>query len=129
MDALLCLVLLAANPSSEVLEERVDLIELNHFFDDQGRHVFDQLIFYDWSPGTAHYQVRAWRLSKTERQLPQRDWTRGGYALRWQDGEHLRCVTAIGRRETWTQYDRELDERDFLPKELRMDLIPGPRKR
>ena len=32
------------------LEQRVDLIELNHFYDDSGRHSYDQIIFYEWAP-------------------------------------------------------------------------------
>ena len=38
-------------------------------------------------PATARYMVRAWRLVKNPAQLPQRDWTDGGYSAIWQDGE------------------------------------------
>ncbi len=37
-----------SNPS--VTRTKVDLIELNHFLDVEGREVFQQLIFYDWCP-------------------------------------------------------------------------------
>jgi hypothetical protein len=66
--------------------------------------------------------VRAWRLVKNPAQLPQRDWQDGGYVAVWHDGEVLRHVHAESMRETWTQYDPELIEREFLPKEQRREL-------
>jgi hypothetical protein len=109
-------------PQEEVARETVDLIELNHFYDEHGRLVFDQVIFYDWSAKDARYNVRAWRLVKNPSQLPQRDWHDGGYSAMWHDGEQLRNVHSRSIRETWTQYDPELVEREYLPKERRKEL-------
>jgi hypothetical protein len=97
-------------------------MEVNHFYDEQGRLVFDQVIFYDWAPEHSRYNVRAWRLVKNPAQLPERDWRDGGYLAVWQDGEVLRRVRAASMRETWTQYDPELVEREYLPKERRREL-------
>ena len=55
---------LSATPVEDSLCEKVDLIEVNHFYDEQGKLVLDQLIFYDWSPADGRFQVRAWRLLK-----------------------------------------------------------------
>jgi hypothetical protein len=66
--------------------------------------------------------VRAWRLVKNPSQLPQRDWASGGYSATWQDGEQIRHIRSKSIRETWTQYDPELVEREFLPKEKRKEL-------
>jgi hypothetical protein len=66
-------------PRSDVERDQCDLIELNHYYDDCGKHVFDQAIFYDWSEHDTRYQVRAWRLVKQPSQLPARDW--GGARL------------------------------------------------
>ena len=115
-------VVLGINPVEDVARERVDLMEVNHFYDEQGRLVFDQVIFYDWSPEHSRYMVRAWRLEKNPTQLPERDWRDGGYQAVWQDGEILRRVQAASMRETWTQYDPELVEREYLPKERRKEL-------
>jgi hypothetical protein len=104
-----------------VLRDACDLIEVNHFFDDQGRLVFDQAIFYDWSAGDSRYNVRAWRLVKHSSQLPQREWP-SGYSALWQDGEVTRRVWLQAIRETFTQYDPELLEREVLPKEKRREL-------
>jgi hypothetical protein len=105
-----------------VARETVDLVEVNHFYDEQGRLVFDQTIFYDWSADNGRHMVRAWRLVKNPAQLPQRDWNDGGYVSIWHDGDVLRHVRATSIRETWTQYDPELVEREFLPKEHRKEL-------
>lgn len=112
----------AISPREDVATERVDLIEVNHFYDDQGRLVFDQLLFYDWSHDDGRYQLRAWRMVKNNAQLPQRNWQSGGYSAIWQDGDVLRKISAPTTRESWTQYDPELTEREFLPKERRREL-------
>jgi hypothetical protein len=115
-------VALGIAPQEDVTRESVDLIELNHFYDEHGRLVFDQVIFYDWSAGEARYNVRAWRLVKNPSQLPQRDWSGGGYSAMWHDGEQIRHIRSKSIRETWTQYDPELVEREYLPKERRKEL-------
>lgn len=106
----------------EPLRESVDLLEINHFYDERGRLVFDQSIFYDWTADKGHYRVLAWRLVKHPAQIPQRDWSGGGWLSVWQDGEVLRHVRAQSVRETWTQFDPELVEREYLPKENRREL-------
>jgi len=40
----------------------------------------------------------------------------------WQDGEQIRYIHSKSIRETWTQYDPELVEREYLPKERRKEL-------
>jgi hypothetical protein len=108
----------------DVTRESCDLIELNHYFDEHARLVFDQVIFYDWDG--KRYQVRAWRLVKQEGQVPQRDWANNGYSAMWHDGEELRRMFSRSIRETWTQQggegDPELNEREWLPKERRKEL-------
>jgi len=126
---LLTLLLLAEIPR-DIARDNVDVIEVSHFYDDQARLVFRQDIFYDWSADDARYQVRAWRLiretdSPTRQALvPQRDWVHGGYTAIWQDGDLLRVVRAASFRETFLQYDVELAEREWLPKENRKELRP-----
>ena len=57
---------LAASPC-----EHVALIELNHFYDQTGRHVYDQVIFYERAPETGRFQVRAWCLVEDREQHEQ----------------------------------------------------------
>lgn len=120
---------LGLNPTEDVVFDAVDLIEINHFHDDQGKLVFDQMIFYDWSEADSRYQVRAWRMMKTPAQIPRRNWRDGGFTAVWHDtqnGAVLRKVSAQSFRESWTQYDPELVEREFLAKEKRRDLRRTP---
>lgn len=124
-----CLILMAlfsavSRPHS--LTDHVDLVEVNHYHDDSGRHVFDQLIFYDWSTSRNRFEVRAWRLIKQPNQLPQRDHGENLWRVIWHDGGVLRTVEADAYRETWTQYDPELVNREYLPQELRKELTKVP---
>lgn len=117
----------AAGPEAPVLVDRCDVAEVNHFYDENGRLVFDQVIFYDWDDSKARFQVRAWRLLKTPSQWPLRDRRRGGYTSTWNDGDQLRQVFASSFRETWNQVDTEVLERQFLPRDQRRELArPKP---
>ncbi|MCC9608530.1 hypothetical protein LOC68_09810 [Blastopirellula sp. JC732] len=114
------LLLFAALPMEAATVDRVDLIEVNHYYDAQGRHVIDQLIFWDWDRD--RFQIRAWRLIKNESQLPTRDWDRDQYVCYWRDLTQLRKVYAPQKRETWTNYDPEVLEREIYPRERRQEL-------
>jgi hypothetical protein len=118
---------LGTNPVRHVEVDSVELIEFNHFYDEQGRHVFDQMIFYDWSQRDLRYQIRDWRLIKNANQAPRYDAQRGVYAATWHDGLMMRQVRGAAFRETWTQYDPELIERSHLPKEQRRELTDSRR--
>jgi hypothetical protein len=102
--------------------DSVDRVEVNHFHDDEGRLVFDQLIFYDWCDSTNRFQVRAWRLMKSQSQMPTKNIATGRYDVLWHDGEVMRRVEAKSFTHTWTQHDPELRERNYLPKEHRREL-------
>lgn len=121
-SAALLLAALCLNPVEDVARDKVDLIEVNHFYDEKGRLVFDQILFYDWEPIRGRYDVRAWRLLKKPTQVPRRDWRSRKFVAVWHDGEILREVEAETVRESWTQYDPELIEREHLPKDKRRDL-------
>lgn len=118
------LVCFAILPHDAATVDRVDLVEVNHFYDENGKRVFDQLIFYDWRPVQGDYAVRAWRLMKSEQQYPVKDWRRNEWSVTWTECDfQLRQVRARCFRETWTQYDPELAARDGLPKERRKRLV------
>lgn len=110
-------------PAEETLHDQVDLVEVNHYYDENANHIFDQVIFYDWSDEHQRFQVRAWRLIKETSQLPTRNLSTGGYGMIWNDGQFLREVHARAMRETWTQHDPEMRERTHFPKEYRRELL------
>jgi hypothetical protein len=128
LGSILALLTAAATPPEATPRDHVDLIEINHFLDEQGKLVFDQLIFYDWCELRGRFQVRAWRLMKSDAQRPRYDFQTRDYVASWYDGDWLREVRAPSVTETWTHHDPEVVERQFLPKEKRMELSQ-PRQR
>ncbi len=118
---LLCVVPDSRSAPSET-RQRVDMIELNHFIDHEGREVFRQVIFYDWCKSKKEFHVRAWRLVKKPAQLPQRHWNPEQYRCVWHDDGVLRHVWAPSMRETWTQRDPERVNRELLPESQRVPL-------
>jgi hypothetical protein len=106
----------------DLLSNTVDLIEINHCYDENGQLVFDQLLYYDWCPKQQRYNVRDWRLLKRPIQLPRRNPQSGMYVAIWRDGPVMREVHAKTIRESWTQYDPEIVEQEFLAKDKRRAL-------
>lgn len=121
-----------SEPKPTILKERCDLIDVNNYYDEYSRHVFCQLLFYDWHSGDGRHHLRAWRMVKpgsADKQsiqqpaiLPRYDHARRLWVSEWLDGDIWRRVEAVAFRESWTQYDPELTEREFLPKEKRREL-------
>jgi hypothetical protein len=126
MYAHIFLTVCAFIPHLPVAADEVDLVEVNHFYNAEGSHVFDQVIFWQWFDDVSEFRVIAWRFHKSPHQTPYRDWRRGGYESVWHDGHVLRQVRAAFLRETWTQYDPEVHDRQFLPQEQRRGLICDP---
>lgn len=116
----LATLLLAASPYEDVLVERCDAIEHNRFYDEEGVLQWSQVIFYDSVDN--QWVVRAWRLVKSDGMLPELDHKRNEYRVLWLDGLIMREVRAPIVRETWTQFDPELDNRMVVPKEKRREL-------
>ncbi|QDT03370.1 hypothetical protein K227x_17520 [Rubripirellula lacrimiformis] len=129
MASLLLVGLAAGSPhptgsDPAAVHQEVDLIELNHFVDGDGREVFRQVIFYDWSNQHHRFHVRAWRLIKNENQVPKRRWNPDCHQCTWHDNGLLRQVSAPKMRETWTQQDPERVNRKLLPEDQRIPLFP-----
>jgi len=129
MNALLqCAALLVAAvlpgkiQSSHTTRATVDLVELNHFIDDSGREVFQQVVFFDWSDQNRQFEVRAWRLIKDPIERPRRCFSPTGYLVSWQDKHVTREVWAKQMRETWSQQDPERVNRKLLPESQRKPL-------
>ncbi len=120
--ALLAIAALALVPHELVPLDTTDLVELNHVYDLEGRKALDQVIFWEWNPAEGAFRVVAWRLLKSPAQTPERDWLRGGYRVLWEDVDGPRLVRAASFQETWTQFDPELEDRQFLSPERRRGL-------
>lgn len=121
--------LLCVVPMNDAVEDFVDLTEIQHFHDEQGRLVFDQVVFFNFDWHSGRHQVVAWRMLKSHSQVPQYSHRLGVYVATWQDtqnGDIFRRVYSRSYRETWGQSDVELVERGNLPKEHRSELTRGP---
>ena len=56
-----------------VLTDRVDVVELNHFYNGNGELVFDQVVWWDWNSAESRYDVVDWRLLKGVRRENEED--------------------------------------------------------
>jgi len=122
MNFLLFIASVGFVPNEPVVDDRADLIEVNHYFDENGELVLDQVIFWQSDGDQGDFRVLDWRFKKSEQQVPRRDWHRGGFVTIWLDGMHLRRVRAPDFRETWEQFDPEVHDRRFLPQHQRTGL-------
>lgn len=116
-----------------VIDEPVDLIELNHFHDPCGRHVYDQVIFYDVAPETGKFHVRAWCLVEDRETLsrrPLKDPTTSIVRVEWWDDQQqiMRRLRSKQFRESWTQVDPERSDRACWDERLRLALVQCPRR-
>ena len=124
MGGMIALIMLSIVPYQDpsIVTRTVDVVEHNSFYDDNGRLVFDQNIFYDWDPKAGRHNVRAWRLVKAPEQVPVRASSGLLWITTWSDNDKTYRIYARGFNRTWTQYDPELLEREYLPKEKRREL-------
>lgn len=128
---------LAIYPSSgyssmNPIAERVDMIELNHFRDEETNSSFDQVIFYEWSPDYSRFHVMSWCLIENDpRRRPRKDPCSGMYYVRWLDKDTgiYRAVKSSLFRETWTKLDPERVNKQLMEEKHRIGLIDLKEKR
>lgn len=121
--------LLAFLPSDHVVVDRVDVVEFNSFFNEDGKSVFNQFIWYDietrFLPSGTHpttdYVVRDWRLEK-DAPAPVKRGDR--YVQEWFDAKTktARRVESRVYVEIGSTYDREMIHRDRVPECKRRKL-------
>lgn len=117
----------AGNPSRlSEMEQEVRLIELNHFYDDLGRHAYDQVILYEWSPDYRRYHVIAWSLVEDQlTRFPTYDSHRNVYFVRWYDRDKKVRMAVYSKlyRETWSLTDPERENKALFDERYRTGLI------
>jgi hypothetical protein len=127
MNALLIAACLCVGPEPLVVCDTVDVIELNHLYDGEGREILHQWVFWEWDKHSADYRVVDWRLVKNEREGPRFAPGRARWVwLVCLDGQPsaLRRIEARAFSESWTQVDVELRDREVWPTERRRLLLP-----
>jgi len=120
MGGMIALLLLSIVPYQDpnFITRTTDVVEHNFFYDDNGRLVFEQDIWWDWDPIATRHQVRAWRLVKVPSQVPARQ-PDGLWLTTWEENGKTYRIYSRGFNRSDEQYDKELIEREYLPKEKR----------
>lgn len=102
----------------------VDLIEINHVYDETGRHRFDQMILWEWSPDYRRFHVVGWwtlnqdvnyTINGNTAQL--RELVADGVVAR-----SARTYLGKAKRETWTTRDPEVTSRAVFGEQHRRGL-------
>ena len=123
MAGLIALTLLAQRRQCEPVVDEVDCVEIQQVHNaEDGRLAMVQFIAYDFDPYEGKYQVVAWRIVKSNSQIPLRDYKRGGYTAVFHDDGLLREVHAKAVRFTADVVDYELEERKLFPMDQRRQL-------
>lgn len=116
--------------SDHRLDEFVDIIELHHGYDFRGNLAFKQLIFYRWSRYHRRFQIVDTVVVQKDSMLPKKN-RNGFYCCRWQADGAKRIVKSLTFRETKSQTDPEIREREYLPIHRREGLkktrAPAPK--
>jgi hypothetical protein len=117
------ILLVAITSGSMVASDRVDLIEVNHQHALDGKPVFDQIIFWEWSDAYAEYHVREWLIPNDDNNrnviLTRRP---GLVVVLIREGFLLVRITSSSFRESWTQIDPERHNKRLLAECLRAKL-------
>ena len=128
---ILLLAILSVTKLGSFGDEYVDAIELSHFYDDKGRLVYDQVIFYERTPTTGKFQVRAWCLVEDREYLnrrPVKNESTGIYQVDWYDTDKKirRKLTSRIFRESWSQIDPERADKKVHDERRRIALVFVP---
>lgn len=113
MLALMLLVLSAVGTPTA----RCDMIEVNHVYGEDGAYRFTQVIAWEWLPDYCVHRVQDWKFIK-------RWQMRDGAFIGWGDSECYRAHPDLFR-ETWTQFDAEMRDREMFPVDKRVRVFAG----
>lgn len=116
---LLCLLFPSNLPRDRCLVDTVDRVEFNHVYSPEGRLIGEYTLFWDWDQNRCDWVIVDWRKMRETGRWSECD---GWYRMIWRDGNRLRMVRTRNTLETWTRFDREIEDRDRFPIELRRGL-------
>jgi hypothetical protein len=108
------------------VEDHVDVIEHNYFYNAEGGVQLDQYIFLRYSPSLSTYIVIAWRTNK-QFNPPYKNGK--GYLMTFYDARDTtyRKVHAKHIRESHTDYDPEIANHELMEGIKRPDLSRKPK--
>ena len=124
MEVLALLVLSIVPVESGPFEERCDCLLYEMVYDDNGTNFLIQLCPMDWNPHHERWEYWGFRVQNPMQSLrPERDWLKGGYVVRWVEGDVMRVIRADSMVEHHTQTDSELLARTVQPVEKRRGFL------
>lgn len=115
---LVAFVLLATIPHQPIQSANVDLVERNTYCDEEGSEVFTQYIFSDWNTRHGRHEIVDFRMDDGQIR-------REGNVLWFAHLGEIHRVRTEHLRESKTQYDPELQERECRPMGRRRKLWGG----
>ena len=119
---LLIALVLDAGSRPQVRELEYGVIEINHRYDDQGRHCYDQMILWDWNAQYRRHHVAAWFLIDPARhEMPRKVGDMWYFTIPKLDGPQVKIKSKI-RRETWTEHDPEREDKKLFDEKYRRGL-------
>jgi hypothetical protein len=114
------------DPRFGVVREHVDVVELNHFYDKRGNHLYDQVLFWERLPGSGDFRIRGWTLiddREAVSRAPTKDAKTGLYEVTWINEEGVRKLHSRIYVESWTHRDPERDDKRYLAEAYRLSLV------
>lgn len=99
----------------------VDMVEINHFYDKNGILIFDQLIWYDWQNYDSRFVIRDFYCKPKNNDMPVK--LHGLWVVYVFKTHNRYVIRAKHLRETWTQYDPELEARKTFAKTNRQKIF------
>lgn len=101
-----------------VREFEFDVMELNHRYDENCNHCYDQIIFWQWNPAYRRHDVDAWMLTDDNKGPFIRKVGEAWVVSHMRDGKlvHIRSKVKI---ETWTSYDPERKNKELKDERFR----------
>lgn len=117
------LLLILTLPNETIVENTFDLIELNHYYNDEGKRVFSQYMMCDWSNEKKTFVCQIWLMQGED---VSHELTLNGVELLLWDPKskrRLHRIRAPAFTETWTQFDREVENRKILSPNERKGLV------
>ncbi len=131
MLRLLLVMLLAFAPSVKPIKEGshveyCDLIEVNSHISENGRHMYDQIIFWEWSPELKRMIVCSWCLVGDDKSYPVKIGNRYKYTRRLSRNRSIIIYTDMSI-STSSKLDPERDNKNIFPEKYRRDLFRGKR--
>lgn len=123
MAALLLLISLSSSPTIASVQERnFDVVEFNHYYDKDGQLIFDQLIFYRWDG--ERFELIDCRTIRESGYYHNaiKSFTSSNNSILFISNDKLYKVRFGEFRETWTQEDPDVKDREKYQFEARKGL-------